>query len=115
VGGWVNGRINPQGNGEEDLFEPSLFVEMLNGAYSLTKASKVSLERLDSTNVTSRIVKKAEALFRLMPDSVPEFSHYGLARWLLENPSFLNGDSPGVAATFTRFEDVFKKFNSLLA
>lgn len=99
----------------EDLFEPSLFVEMLNGAYSLTKANKVSLERLDSTNVTSRIVKKTEALFRLMPDSVPEFSHYGPARWLLENPSFLNGDSPGVTATLTRFEEVFKKFNSLLA
>ncbi len=106
---------NQEESDVEDLFEPSLFVEMLNGAYSLTKANKVSLERLDSTNVTSRIVKKTEALFRLMPDSIPEFSHYGPARWLLENPSFLNGDSPSVNATLARFEDIFKKFNSLLA
>ncbi|TKB65670.1 MAG: hypothetical protein E8D47_06810, partial [Nitrospira sp.] len=62
-----------------------------------------------------RIVKKAEALFRLMPTSVVEFDHFGASRWLLENPSVLDADSPAVNATLDRFERVFKAFNALLA
>lgn len=98
----------------EDLFDPSLFVEMLNGAYALSKTNKVTLERLNDAAPTPRLVKKAEALFKLMPDSVPEFSHYGPARWLLENPSLLDGDSSAVTTTLARFESAFKKINALI-
>ena len=64
---------------------------------------------------TPRIVKKAEALFKLMPASVSEFDHFGAARWLLENPSVLDADTPAIRATLDKFEHVFKTFNTLVS
>ena len=98
----------------EDLFAPDLFVEMLNGAYKPPAANIVTAANLMAANPTPRIVKKAEALFKLMPAAVPEFNHFGTARWLLENPSLLDGDSPAVIATLDRFEKMFKTFNALV-
>jgi len=99
----------------EDFFEKSLFVEMLNGAYKLPAASAVNEATLLAASETPRIVKKAEALFRLMPPSVEEFGHFGPARWLLENPSLLDRNSPNVIATLGRFEQLFKTFNALVS
>lgn len=99
----------------EDLFAPDLFVQMLNGAYMPPAANVVTNEALISAAPTSRIVKQAEALFKLMPATVAEFDHFGASRWLLENPSILDADTPAVNATLDRFEEVFKVFNALLA
>ena len=99
----------------EDLFEMELFVQMLNGAYTPPAASLVTIASLTAASPTPRIVKKAEAVFSLMPVTVAEFDHFGAARWLLENPSVLDSDSPAVNATLDRFEAVFKTFNALLA
>lgn len=99
----------------EDLFEAELFVEMLNGAYKPPTASAVTKDGLIAAAPTPRIVKKAEALFKLMPAEVAEFSHFGASRWLLENPSVLDADTPAINATLDRFEQVFKAFNQLLA
>jgi len=98
----------------EDMFEIDLFVEMLNGAYKPPAAHVVSREALLAAAKTPRIVKKAEALFMLMPDTVAEFNHFGASRWLLENPSALDPDTPAVNVTLDRFEQVFKAFNQLL-
>lgn len=99
----------------EDLFETDLFVEMLNGAYKPPSAKVVIKANLMAANPSPRIVKKAEALFKLMPSSVAEFDHFGASRWLLENPSVLDADTPAVNATLDRFEQIFKSFNQLLA
>jgi predicted ATP-dependent endonuclease of OLD family len=99
----------------EDLFDTDLFVEMLNGAYKPPAANVVTAAALMAASPTPRIVKKAEALFMLMPVSVVEFDHFGAARWLLENPSLLDSDSPAVIATLDRFEHLFKTFNTLLS
>lgn len=99
----------------EDLFDPDLFVEMLNGAYKPPAANAVTKSALMAVAPTSRIVKKAEALFKLMPATVAEFDHFGASRWLLENPSVLDADTPTVNSTLERFEEVFKAFNNLLA
>lgn len=98
----------------EDLFEMDLFVQMLNGAYKPPAASLVTTASLTAASQTPRIVKKAEALFNVMPVAVADFDHFGAARWLLENPSVLDADSPAVNATLDRFERVFKAFNALL-
>lgn len=98
----------------EDLFDPDLFVEMLNGAYKPPADKVVTAANLAAAATTPRIVKKAEALFKLMPASVNEFDHFGAARWLLENPAVLDADTPAVAATLDRAEAVFKAFNELL-
>jgi predicted ATP-dependent endonuclease of OLD family len=99
----------------EDLFDAELFVEMLNGAYKPPAANVVTAEALMAASPTPRIVKKAEALFKLMPASVAEFDHFGPARWLLENPSLLDSDSPEVMATLDRFEHLLMTFNTLLS
>lgn len=99
----------------EDLFEIDFFVTMLNGAFKPPKAHLVTVEKLKNASTTSRIVKKAEALFKLMPTEVAEFGHFGAARWLLENPSVLDADTLASNATLDRFERVFKVFNKLLA
>lgn len=98
----------------EDLFDPDLFVEVLNGAYKPPADKVVTADGLAAAATTPRIVKKAEALFKLMPASVNEFDHFGPARWLLENPAVLDADTPAIAATLDRAEAVFKAFNELL-
>jgi predicted ATP-dependent endonuclease of OLD family len=99
----------------EDLFDPDLFVEMLNGAYKPPAENAVTKDALMAAAPTPRIVKKAEALFKLMPATVAEFDHFGASRWLLENPSTLDADTPAVQTTLDRFEEVFKAFNALVA
>lgn len=98
----------------ENLFDADLFVEMLNGAYKPPATHLVTKAALMAANPTPRIVKKAEALFKLMPESVAEFDHFGASRWLLENPSVLDANTPSINATLDRFEAVFKAFNALL-
>jgi hypothetical protein len=60
-----------------------------------------------------RIVKKVEAVWRLRP-SLPEFDHYAPAMWLLQNPAWLVKVDTNRTACLTRFEEFFKKVNSLL-
>ena len=98
----------------EDQFDADLFVEMLNGAYKPPAPNIVTKIALMAADATPRIVKKAEALFRLMPTSVNNFDHFGPARWLLENPSLLDGNSPAISATLDRAELLFKSFNALV-
>ena len=88
---------------------------MLNRAYKPPAANAVTKDALMAAAPTPRIVKKAEALFKLMPTTVAEFDHFGASRWLLENPSVLDADTPAVCTTLDRFEEVFKAFNNLLA
>jgi hypothetical protein len=98
----------------EDLIGLDLFVEILNGAYKPPAANLVTAASLTAAAPTPRNVKKAEALFLLMPSPVAEFDHFGPSRWLLENPSVLDANTPAVNATLDRFEAVFKAINALM-
>ena len=98
----------------EDLFDPDLFVELLNGAYKPPVTNSVTSASLAAASQSPRVVKKAEALFKVMPASVEEFDHFGPSRWLLENPSVLNANTPAVNETLDRFEAVFTAFNTLV-
>lgn len=99
----------------EDLFEPSLFVSILNAAYSLSDDLSLTVERLDHADAsTDRLVKKAEAAFNVLPESVPIFDHFTPAGWLIRNPKHLDGKSAPIAKTLDRAEKVFATFNVLL-
>lgn len=98
----------------EDIFSPELFVEILNGAYSPPANYVVTTDSLATASSSMRIIKKAEDLFKLMPPEVNEFDHFAPARWLLENASILDDDSPAVTQTLDRAEEIFKTFNALL-
>lgn len=99
----------------EDLFQPDLFVEMINRAYNVPTPHVVTTATLMAASTTPRIVKKAEAIFKLMPPSVTEFNHYLPSAWLLQNQTVLEGGSPGVLETLDNFERLFKTFNQLLS
>lgn len=99
----------------EDIFTPELFATILNGAYSPPGGKEVTKETLLAAAETERIVKKAEALFKLMPPEVAEFDHFAPARWLFEHSAMLDVDTPSVNMTLDRAESVFRTFNALLA
>jgi len=97
----------------EDVFEPELFVEILNGCYEPPVAQRITVASLEAADTTVRQVKKAEALFRVMP-TVAEFDHFAPAAWLIRHPQTLDQDTVPVSITLDRAEKIFEAFNKLL-
>jgi hypothetical protein len=56
----------------EDFFEPELFAELVNKAYGLSDQDALAVEKLiEADQGPHRLVKKAEAYFRLLPQNIP--------------------------------------------
>lgn len=99
----------------EDLFDPELFVDIVNGCYGFQGANGLTVAKLKAANGgTDRLVKQAEAAFRLLPDTIPMFNHFTPAAWLLRNPMILDGETAPLARTLNRAEKIFDVFNKLL-
>lgn len=100
----------------EDLFEPSIFVQILNGAYNLTGSEELTVDKLEKAEQkTPRQIKKAEAYFKLLPQSISMLDHYTPSRWLIENPSVLAGEDAAVLDTLERAEKLFDALNKLVS
>lgn len=96
----------------EDFFEPSLFVDLVNKTYNLPKANQLTVAKLmEADEKTERLVKKAEAYFRVLPHELPEFSHFDPSMYLLQNPDLLNGKSAGIEKTLNRFAAAFERIS----
>ena len=94
----------------EDLFDRRLYVDLLNKTYKLKGTHKLGVRKLDKAEEkTVRVVKKAEAYFRVLPSTYPEYSHFDPAMHLLTNPEILEADSEAVTNTLSRFEQVFER------
>lgn len=99
----------------EDLFDPELFVDLLNSAYELPSTHLLTADKLENADsATPRMIKKAEAYFRVLPESIPEFDHYRPAEWLIENPAFLNVEKESVIKTLDRAEPLIVAINGFL-
>jgi predicted ATPase len=99
----------------EDIFDPELFVTILNSAYELPPKLKLTTKTLDDANAsTTRLVKKAEAAFNVMPESIPIFDHFTPAGWLLRHPTALDGTNKSIEGTLDRAEKIIVTFNKLL-
>jgi energy-coupling factor transporter ATP-binding protein EcfA2 len=97
----------------EDFFAPQLFVDLVNMTYGLEEEQALTVEKLDAADTgTTRLVKKAEAYFRLLPLEIPEFSHYDPAAYLLQHPKMLRGSSKAVKETLDRFEKAFQRIGA---
>lgn len=81
----------------------------LQGAAQLTKKKLLAADQS-----TERLVKKAEAAFKVMPVGTPEFDHYTPAAWLLQNPAVLDRNTPDVTATLQIFEAAIDALNACL-
>ncbi len=99
----------------EDIFELSIYVEILNAAFALSSKDKLDPAKLESADAsTARLVKKAEAAFRTMGVKAPNFDHFTPSEWLLRNPSFLDEKSEAIEKTLDKAEEIIKTFNKLL-
>ena len=101
----------------EDIFEADTYAELLNSCYSLTGSKRISVSGLETaTKTTSRLVKKAEALFR-QPEYASasiEFDHFRPAEWLIQNPAFLNNGEESTKKTLKKAEQLFAAINRLV-
>jgi predicted ATP-dependent endonuclease of OLD family len=99
----------------EDVFAPELFSRIVNAAYALPTKHALSKTKLqNAAEGVIRQVKQAEALFNVMPESIPTYDHFTPASWLISNPAILDTDEAGVDVTLDRAEAIFKLYNSLL-
>lgn len=99
----------------EDIFEPETYVGIVNGAFELKGRSALTLAKLDKDAPgPGRLVKRMETVFRILPASTPEFDHFSPADWLIRNPSFLDGNGPGVVTTLDNGEKVIEAINAAL-
>lgn len=94
----------------EDFFDRRLYVELLNATYKLKGKHRLSVRKLERADEgTVRAVKKADAYFRLLPGTYPDFSHFDPAMHLLGNPGMLESETEAVATTLDRFEVAFAR------
>jgi len=99
----------------EDFFEPDLFVELINRTYQLPKAHALTVEKLMAADTTTeRLVKKAEAYFRVLPPEMPEFSHFDPSMHLLQHPDLLKGKGDHIHKSLARFEAAFARIGKFL-
>lgn len=99
----------------EDIFDPALFCAIVNASYNLPKKLAITPKGLASAEEgVVRQVKQAEALFRLMPSSIPEFNHFTPASWLIQHPEMLEFTKSGVSDTLERAEEIFRAYNKLI-
>ncbi len=104
----------PEGD-TEDLFEPEVFAALLNDCYSLDGTHKLTAAKLAAADAsTTRLLKQAEAAFKVMPSTIPMFDHFTPAAWLIRNPKFTDAKTAAMSATLDRAETVFKTYSDLL-
>lgn len=100
----------------EDVFTAGLYASILNQAFELPAKYQVTADNLMQADATTtRLVKKAEAYFRLLPPELPEFGHFTPAEWLFRNAAVLEGDDPEVVKTLERAQLVISALNRLLS
>lgn len=97
----------------EDFFAPEFYAKLLNSAFNVPASDRITAAKLKAAATTSRSVKQAEAVFRLLP-KVGEFDHFTPAAYLIRHLDLLEKEDESVTTSLDRFETVFKKFNSLL-
>jgi predicted ATP-dependent endonuclease of OLD family len=99
----------------EDVFNPALYAVVLNQAFKLTGTSEATAQKLsDADQNTTRLVKKSEAFFRVLPPAMPEFDHFTPADWLFQHPDLLNGNAAEVVETLERAERVISALNKIV-
>ena len=96
----------------EDLFGRNIYLRLVDAAYGVSKTK--SLEKALVGTSQSRVVKDVEDYFNVHPQLGNAFNHFEPARWLLNNPKWLETNKPDLSLAFDRFESLFKKINEFV-
>jgi hypothetical protein len=84
----------------EDVFTPSLFATVLNRAFDLPAEHQLTADKLIQADATTaRLLKKAEAYFRVLPPELTEFDHFTPADWLFRHPEVLDANDAEASQT----------------
>ena len=98
----------------EDIFALGIYAENVNRSYASPESHRITTEKLDQDTSTTRLVKKVEAMFNVMPESIPVFDHFTPAAWLIRNPAILTGESEAIQQALSVAERIFATLNGLL-
>ena len=98
----------------EDISDSEVYADIVNRTYALPEPHRVTTEKLGKDTSTTRLVKKIETMFNVMPESIPLYDHYTPAAWLIRNPELLAGESDAIERTLSAAERIFETVNSLL-
>ncbi|MCM8731815.1 ATP-dependent endonuclease [Hephaestia sp. GCM10023244] len=99
----------------EDIFAPATYAAILKSAFDLKKAEIPTADSLlAADDKTSRLVKKAEAYFRVLSPDTAEFDHFTPSMWLLRNPNMLEAEDAATSETLDRAEKVITAINEML-
>ena len=98
----------------EDVFTPPLYAFILSEAFNLPEPHRLTADSLIQADPnTTRLLKKAEAYFRVLPPEQPEFDHFTPAYHLFLNPRLLDGDDPEVVNTLEKAQRVLSALNGI--
>jgi len=98
----------------EDFLEPEFFAEIINRTYGLSGEQALTADKLQGADAaTTRLVKKAEAYFRVLPAEAPEFNHFDPALYLLQHPELWRELSKA-AESLDRFAAAFERIGRFL-
>ena len=99
----------------EDIMHPDFFCAIINQTYDLKGEHQLDAAKLAAAEATPRQVKQAEAHFRVLPEEIPQYSHYRPADWLIRNSTVLDGDTTEVTETLEKAEKVIAVYNAMLS
>ena len=94
----------------EDIFEPTFYLKLVNGAYTNELAKEISMESFSNEN--PRIVKRIEDYFNDNDITGGHFNHYSPAVYFLKEQVNLGEELD--ASTIERAKSLFEKINELL-
>lgn len=96
----------------EDFLAPAFYADLLNKTYGLKDEQILTAEKLEAADsTTKRLVKKAEAYFKLLPSEIPEFNHFDASMYLLQHPEMFKVKGKPVQDTLTIFEKAFERIS----
>ena len=98
----------------EDIFDPAIYAALVSDAMSLQGTDRIDAAKIVAETSDTRLLKKVEALTRLLPPTAVEFNHFAPADWLIRHPEILEADTAQINQTLDRGEIVIKALNRLL-
>ncbi len=96
----------------EDLLGRSLYITLVNNAYTLEGPHRLLEEKAPDAPVS--VVKEVESHFATLPPTFARFDPYTPASYLIENTIALRGALPDLERALERFERLFKDLNKVL-